>query len=323
MGHSIGVCQHRTGDTEDVAGNHIDERKCQHGCKCAAGALLCPAAADGNCEQDVQIIDNRPADVFHGGADGHNCRHVGAAHLHQLAQADHKTGSRHNGDNRHEHLAQLLQKIEIDESLFLGLLCIGFFAGRSCFRFLNSLFFFCQGYHLRLACLCGTFCTVQLHTICAASQNDGSDGFQAAAANQVEIHLCHGLTLLDRLSRFDENLKTLAVQADRFQAHMNQNLQPAVCRKANGVLGFRNHCYGAIYRAAKQTVRRLDGDTFTQNAAGKSFIRNFAQRNKFSVEGCRHDSRKCRRCHNFPPCYPLFALCCAIVALRLRFLVQQ
>ena len=33
---------------------------------------------------------------------------VAAAHLHQLAQTDHQTGSGHDGDDRHQHLAQLL-----------------------------------------------------------------------------------------------------------------------------------------------------------------------------------------------------------------------
>ena len=108
VGHGVGVCQHGAGDAEDVAGDHVDEGKRQHGGKGAARALLCPAAADGNGEQDVQVIDDRPADILHGGADGHDRCDVAAAHLHQLAQTDHQTGSRHDGDDRHQHLAQLL-----------------------------------------------------------------------------------------------------------------------------------------------------------------------------------------------------------------------
>ena len=46
--------------------------------------------------------------VEDGGADGHDCCDVAAAHLHQLAQTDHQTGSGHDGDDRHQHLAQLL-----------------------------------------------------------------------------------------------------------------------------------------------------------------------------------------------------------------------
>ena len=102
MGHGVGVFQHGAGDTEDVAGDDIDEGKCQHSRKSTAGTLLCPAAADGHGKQDVQIVDDRPANVFHGGAN------VTAAHLHQLAQTDHQAGSRHDGDDGHQHLAQLL-----------------------------------------------------------------------------------------------------------------------------------------------------------------------------------------------------------------------
>ena len=108
VGHGVGVFQHGAGDTEDVAGDDIDEGKCQHSRKSTAGTLLCPAAADGHGKQDVQIVDDRPANVFHGGANGHNCRNVTAAHLHQLAQTDHQAGSRHDGDDGHQHLAQLL-----------------------------------------------------------------------------------------------------------------------------------------------------------------------------------------------------------------------
>ena len=108
VGHGVGVCQHGAGDAEDVAGDDVDEGERQHGGKGAACTLLCPAAADGDGEQDVQVIDDRPADVLHGGADGHDRCDVAAAHLHQLAQTDHKTGSGHDGDDRHQYLAQLL-----------------------------------------------------------------------------------------------------------------------------------------------------------------------------------------------------------------------
>ena len=79
VGHGIGVCQHGAGNAEDVAGDHVDEGKCQHRCKGTACTLLCPASADGHGEQDVQIVDDRPADVLHGGANGHDCCDVAAA----------------------------------------------------------------------------------------------------------------------------------------------------------------------------------------------------------------------------------------------------
>ena len=63
VGHGVGVFQHGAGDTEDVAGDDIDEGKCQHSRKSTAGTLLCPAAADGHGKQDVQIVDDRPANV--------------------------------------------------------------------------------------------------------------------------------------------------------------------------------------------------------------------------------------------------------------------
>ena len=118
--HGGGIFQHGSGDAEDVAGDDVDQRKGQHGRKGTARALLGPAAADGNGKQNVQVIDDRPADVFHGGADGHDGRHIAAGHLHQLAQTDHQTGRGHDGDDGHQHLAQLLQKIKIDKPLFLG-----------------------------------------------------------------------------------------------------------------------------------------------------------------------------------------------------------
>ena len=120
MGHGIWVCQHGTGNAEDVAGDHVDERKGQHSRKGTACAFFCPAAADGYGEQDMQVVDDGPADVLHRSADGHDGGNVTAAHLHQLAQTDHQTRRRHDGDDGHQNFAQFLQKVEIDEPLLLG-----------------------------------------------------------------------------------------------------------------------------------------------------------------------------------------------------------
>ena len=103
-----------------VAGDDVDERKGQHSRKGTACTLLCPAAADGYGEQDVQVVDDGPADVLHRSADGHDGGNVAAAHLHQLAQTDHQTRRRHDGDDGHQNLAQFLQKVEIDEPFLLG-----------------------------------------------------------------------------------------------------------------------------------------------------------------------------------------------------------
>ena len=82
VGHGVGVCQHGAGNTEDVAGDHVDERKGQHSRKGTACAFFCPAAADGYGEQDMQVVDDGPADVLHRSADGHDGGNVTAAHLH-------------------------------------------------------------------------------------------------------------------------------------------------------------------------------------------------------------------------------------------------
>ena len=120
VGHGIGILQHSTGDAEDVAGDDVDERKGQHSRKGTACAFFCPAAADGDREQDVQVVDDGPADVLHRSADGHDGGNIATAHLHQLAQTDHQTRRRHDGDDGHQNLAQFLQKVEIDEPFLLG-----------------------------------------------------------------------------------------------------------------------------------------------------------------------------------------------------------
>ena len=302
VGHGVGIFQHGAGDAEDVAGDDVDEGKRQHGRKGTAGTLLRPAAADGHSEQDVQIVDDRPADVLHGGADGHDRCNVAAAHLHQLAQTDHQTGSGHDGDDGHQHLAQLLQKVEVDEALLFRLLCAGLLGRRCCFRCLGGLCLFCrQGQHRRLACRRNALGTVQLHIVCAAGQNDGSDGFQAPLPDERKVCLGHRLTGLDPVALFHQDLEALAVQADGLQTHMDQDFQPIVCRKANGVFRFGDGLHRAIHRAAEQPIGRLDGDAFAQNAAGKGLIRDFAQRDECSAEGCCHDNRTCRCGHDVPP----------------------
>ena len=142
---------------------------------------------------------------------------------------------------------------------------------------------------------------MQLHIVCAAGQNDGSDGFQAPLPDERKVCLGHRLTGLDPVALFDQDLEALAVQADGLQTHMDQNLQPIVCRKANGVFRFGDGLHRAIHRAAEQPVGRLDGDAFAQNAAGKGFIRDFAQRDEFSAEGCCHNNRRSRCGHDVPP----------------------
>ena len=46
---------------------------------------------------------------------------------------------------------------------------------------------------------------------------------------------------------------------------MDQDLQPIVCRKANGVFRFGDGLHRAIHRAAEQPIGRLDGDAFAQD----------------------------------------------------------
>ena len=318
MGHGVGVFQHGAGDAEDVAGDDIDERKGQHSRKGTACAFFCPAAADGHGEQDVQIVDDSPADVLHGGADGHDRRNVAAAHLHQLAQTDHQTGGGHDGDDGHQNFAQLLQKVEVDEALLFRLLCAGLFGRRCRFRCLGGLCLFGrQGQHRRLACRRDPLGTVQLHIVCAAGQDDGRDGVQAARPDEVKVYLGHGLTLLDGVALLDQNLKALALQTDRFQTHMDQNFQPIVPGKADSVPGLCDALHCAAHRAAEQSIGRFNGDAFAQNAAGECLIRDTAQRYKLAAERCCHNSRMCYCCHDFPPWF-LFALRYAIVALQLR-----
>ena len=120
VGHGVGVCQHGAGNTDDVAGDHVDERKGQHRRKGTACAFFCPAAADGYGEQDMQVVDDGPADVLHRSADGHDGGNVTTDHLRLLAQTDHQTRRRYDSDDGHQNFAQFLQKVEIDEPLLLG-----------------------------------------------------------------------------------------------------------------------------------------------------------------------------------------------------------
>ena len=101
-------------DAEQGSGDDIDKDKCNHGRKCAAGTFLCPGTADGHGKEDMQVIDDGPPNGFHGPAQGKDKIHVAASHLHQFSHADHQSGSRHDCDYGHQHLAQLLEEIKVN-----------------------------------------------------------------------------------------------------------------------------------------------------------------------------------------------------------------
>ena len=291
MGHSTGICQHGTGNTKNITGDDVDKSKRQHCCKCTAGTFFCPAAANGNCKQDVQVIDHSPANVLHGSTDGHNNCHICTCHLHQLTKADHQTGRRHNSDDLHQYFAQLLQEIKVNHTFFLRfLLCFGFPGRLSiCSGCTGRLLFCIQCQNRCLTCFSSSACTMQLHIFCAACQNNRRNRFQPPLTNRVKIYFCYRLTFSDFVTLFNQNLKALAIKTDCFQTHMNQNFQPAICHKANGMFCSGNRFHRTVYRTAKQPVRRFNGDAFTQNTACKGFIRDFVQRNNVSAEGCCHN----------------------------------
>ena len=117
----IGCGQHIAGHAEDSAGDAVDEDEGDDGCECAACTLLCPGTADGGCEENVQIGDDGPADVLHGGTDGDHQTQI--HHLEELAQAQHDACGGHDGDDRHQDLAEFLQKIEVQALLCGGCEC--------------------------------------------------------------------------------------------------------------------------------------------------------------------------------------------------------
>ena len=110
--------QHVAGHAKDCAGNAVHEDEGDDGRKGTAGALLGPGTADGGCKEDVQVGDDGPADVLHGGTDGDHQTQI--HHLEELADAEHDAGGGHDCDNGHQDLTQLLQQIEVQ-----ALLCGG------------------------------------------------------------------------------------------------------------------------------------------------------------------------------------------------------
>ena len=122
MRHSLRIIQHSRRHSENRTRDTVNQDKGNHSRKCSPGTLLCPGAADGHGKQNMQVIDHSPADIFHGAADHGDHMHIHPGHLHQLAKADHQTCRRHNRDNHHQHLAQLLQKVKINGQLLFRLL---------------------------------------------------------------------------------------------------------------------------------------------------------------------------------------------------------
>ena len=110
--------QHVTADTEDCAGDAVDENEGDDRCEGTACTLLGPGTADGGGEEDVQVGDDGPADVLHGGTNGDHQTQI--HHLEELAQAQHDAGGGHDGDDRHQDLAQLLKEVEVQSGLLCG-----------------------------------------------------------------------------------------------------------------------------------------------------------------------------------------------------------
>ena len=121
MGYSPFCRQHLCGHAKDRSGNRIDQNKRNDGRKGSACPFLCPGASDRGSKKDMQIVDDRPADILHRASDRNNHVHIHARHLYQLSDTDHQSGCRHDGNDSHQHLAQLLKEIKINREFLLFL----------------------------------------------------------------------------------------------------------------------------------------------------------------------------------------------------------
>ena len=134
MGDCRRIFQHTGIHTQHGAGDDIDETESNDCGKGASCFLLRPGTADGGSKQDVQVSDDRPADLGHGIA-RHEAEAFREAHRQNVAETDHQACGGHDRDHGHEGFAELLQEVKVDgELLFGGGCCRSCLACRLCVR---------------------------------------------------------------------------------------------------------------------------------------------------------------------------------------------
>ncbi len=85
MGHRCRISQHIICDPEDLSRNIIDQDKCDRCRKCAAGTLFGPRTADRDRKEQVQVVDNGPADIFNDRSDRADQRNIASRHADELS----------------------------------------------------------------------------------------------------------------------------------------------------------------------------------------------------------------------------------------------
>ena len=269
--------QHIAGHTEYSTGNTVDQDKGNYSCKSTAGALFCPGAADGSSKQNVQVGNDGPTDILHGRANGDRKANIG--HLQQLAQAQHNTSRRHNRNNRHQNLAQLLEEVEVD-----ALLCNRLHCCRLC---CSDGFLLAQGDHSILTCFDITGHRTHRNIFGTFADEHRGDGRNTLALQKLQINFCHQLACFDFVSFLDMRREALALQCNAVQANMDQDLQTVLGSETISMEGF---CYAgdfAIHRCVEFAVGGNDCDAVAQNLLGKYIVGNLFQRNSLAAERCQ------------------------------------
>ena len=330
VGHSSLRLQHLRRHAEHRAGDHIDEDEGDHRREGAAGPLLCPGTADGHGKQNVQIVDHRPSDVLHGAADGEHQAHVAAAHLHQLAQADHEPSRRHHGDDRHQNFSQFLQKIKINGkfSLFPGRL-FGALRLSGALRLFSALRFpgrrrravVQNGHQLRRSSLHRSQVKVHCLLLHPAAEEHRGDEVDPLRLQGVQICLRHQVPGLHPVPGLHMGDEALPLQRDGLQPKVDQHLQPVVALEPVGVKGGGYGGHLPVHRAVDLSVRRLNGRAVPENLLGKHRVGNFLHR--YGCAGQRGDnpdpcaSISCLLFHNTTSCW---IFCCIGLCNRLHYI---
>ena len=136
MRDRVRIRQHIAAHAQHRAGDDVDKTESDHCCKGASGPFLCPGASDGCRKQDMQVIDDTPANLRHCGAESIHCGDISSHNDDQITDTDHQSGRRHYGDDRHKYFTQFLQEIKVDRKLFLF------------FRCFSRILFLCLLFHI-------------------------------------------------------------------------------------------------------------------------------------------------------------------------------
>ena len=103
--------------------------------------------------------------------------------------------------------------------------------------------------------------------------------------NGVQICLQKQLALLDGVAVLAVDGEGLAVQTDRLQTHVDQDLNAGVGLQAHGVTGDEHGLHSAVDGGVDLAVGGDDGDAVAQQALGEGGIGDVGDGNGLAVHG--------------------------------------